>query len=70
MQNDRELSIFFRRERENGFDEKLDLYISHGFKGWKIVGEEKIGTGWIFEVVHDLIEICEVDLKEFLRIVT
>lgn len=70
MQNDRELSIFFRRERENGFDEKLDLYISQGFKGWKIVGEEKIGTGWIFEVVHDLIEICEVDLKEFLRIVT
>lgn len=41
MQNDRELSIFFRRERENGFDEKLDLYISQGFKGWKIVGEEK-----------------------------
>lgn len=70
MPNDRELSIFFRRERENGFDEKLDLYISQGFKGWKIVGEEKIGTGWIFEVVHDLIEICEVDLKEFLRIVT
>lgn len=74
MQNDRELSIFFRRERENGFDEKLagSLHIP-GIQGLKDRGGGKnreIGTGWIFEVVHDLIEICEVDLKEFLRIVT
>lgn len=42
MQNDRELSIFFRRERENGFDEKLagSLRIP-GIQGLKDRGRKK-----------------------------
>lgn len=46
MQNDRELSIFFRRERENGFDEKLagSVHIP-GIQGLKDRGGGKIGTG-------------------------
>lgn len=56
-------SSFVAREKMDSKKNWPDLYISQGFKGWKIVGEEKIGTGWIFEVVHDLIEICEVDLN-------
>lgn len=49
MQNDRELSIFFRRERENGFDEKLagSVHIP-GIQGLKDRGGGKNRYGMNF----------------------